>query len=176
MTKDPPINHNIAPEFHLSLIQEIFTWVRNIFIFCKSIAFIYKSAWTSNKYKVTYQRRNVFEIWFMGMAAIKILVLLPNIYYKEINWLFACLILNSFLSYWLSYIFHIRSCVALYKSMSSARKYQVWFYFKVTALITIYLISPFLVIDASKESGYWKKRAFRDYPFLMDCTSLVYRK
>ena len=113
MAKDPPINHNIAPDFDLSLIQEILTWVRNIFIFCKSIAFIYKSAWTSNKYKVTYQRLNVFEIWFMGMAAVKILVLLPNIYYREINWLFACLILNSFLSYWLSYTFHIRSCVAL---------------------------------------------------------------
>ena len=118
----------------------------------------------------------MFEIWFMAMAAIKILVLLPNIYYKEINWLYACFILNSFLSYWLSYTFHIRSCVALKKPINNARKYQVWFGIKVSILVLMYALSPFLVLRASKKSGFWKKRTLKDYPFLMDCASLVYRK
>ena len=120
---DDPINKNAPPEFTISLAQTIVLWVRNTFIFCKSLAFIYKSIWTSKKYKATYMRLNIFEIWFMGLAGVKILVLLPNIYYRDINWLYACFVLNSFLSYWLSYTFHVRSCVALQKPLSSVRKY-----------------------------------------------------
>ena len=114
-------NHNIPPPYQLSTIQEIVTWIRNIFIAFKSLAFMYKSSWTSRKYKLTYQKCNVFEIWFMGMAAVKIFVLLPNIYYKEINWLYACFVLNSGLAYWLSFMFHIRSCVALQRPMKTVR-------------------------------------------------------
>ena len=119
---------------------------------------------------------NVFEIWFMGMAAIKILILFPNIYYKEINWLYACFILNSFLAYWLSYTFHIRSCVALHKDTSRARKYQAWFGFKIFMLIALYTLSPFFMSEKAKESGYWELRGWKDYPILMDCTAVVYRK
>ena len=111
-------NKNPPPPFEKTLFQEVFTWIRNCFIAFKSIAFIYTSGKTSLQYRLTHQRLNVFEIWFMGMAAIKILILFPNIYFKEMNWLFLCLILNSFLAYWLSFTFHIRSCVALEKQTS----------------------------------------------------------
>ena len=112
------VNKNPPPPFEKTLFQEVFTWIRNCFIAFKSIAFIYTSGKTSLQYRLTHQRLNVFEIWFMGMAAIKILILFPNIYFKEMNWLFLCLILNSFLAYWLSFTFHIRSCVALEKQTS----------------------------------------------------------
>ena len=171
-----PVNRNIPPEFSISTAQKVVLWIRNTFIFFKSLAFIYKSIWTSRKYKATYMQLNIFEIWFMALAGVKILVLLPNIYYKEINWLYACFVLNSFLSYWLSCNFHIRSCVALQKPLSTVRKYRAWFGFKVFFLIAMYLLSPLFVLRASKRSGFWNDKSLKDYPFLMDCTSLVYRK
>ena len=169
-------NHNSPPEFSQNFFQITFTWIRNCFIAFKSFAFIYTSGKTSLKYRLTYQRLNIFEIWFMGMAAVKILILFPNIYYKEINWLYACFILNSFLAYWLSFTFHIRSCVALQKDTSRARKYQALFGFKIFMLIALYTLSPFFTLDAAKRSGYWKLKGWKDYPILMDCTSIVYRK
>ena len=152
--------------------------VRNVFIAFKSCAFMYQSGLTSWKYHITFKRWNIFEIWFMGLATIKILVLLPNIYYREINWLFACLILNSGLSYWLSFLFHIRSCVALQKPMKSVRKYQAWFGLKMFLLVCIYLLSPLFTLDAAKKSYHFdhKSLSFQRYPFLMDCRGLVYRK
>ena len=158
------------------MTQDIILWVRNTFIFLKSLAFMYKSVWTSRRYRLTFGKWNIFEIWFMGMAAVKILILLPNIYYKEINWLFACLVLNAGLSYWLSFNFHIRSCVALQKPMKSVRKYKVWFGIRIFLLIFIYFASPLFILKASKDSGWWNEKKLRKYPFLMDCTSLVYRK
>ena len=114
----------------------------------------------------------------MGMAALKIFVLLPNIYYKEINWLYACLVLNAGLSYWLSFLFHIRSCVALQKPMKSVRKYQAWFGIKIFLLISIYLLSPLFTLNAAKQSWHWEKKKVdvKRYPFLMDCNGIVYRK
>ena len=137
---------------------------------------MYKSAWTSRKYKLTFKKCNVFEIWFMGMAAVKIMLLLPNIYYKEINWLYSCFLLNSGLAYWLSFMFHIRSCVALQRPMKTVRLFQAWFGLKMFLLTALWFLSPLFVLDASKKSGFWKKKLFKDYPFIMDCSSLVYRK
>ena len=110
----------------------------------------------------------------MGMAAVKILILLPNIYYKEINWLFTCLVINSGLSYWLSFTFHIRSCVALQRPLSSVRKFKAWLGLRAFLLLFIYFASPLFILKASKESAHWETKRLDHYPFLMDCTALVY--
>ena len=38
-----------------SLVGKIVFWVRNTFITCKCIAFIYKSAWTADRYRKTHK-------------------------------------------------------------------------------------------------------------------------
>ena len=52
---------------------------------------------------------NQVEIWLMMLTIIKFNVVLPDYIFKEINWFFWIFIVNSFVTYWLSHVIHMRS-------------------------------------------------------------------
>ena len=99
---------------------------------------------------------------------LKIAMLLPNIYLKEINYLYYCFLMNSALIFWLSHMLAIRSCVILKKPWWKVRFYQLWFGIRILLLFISFLILPFVDVKRNNDD--------KSYIFAMNCTHLIYRK
>ena len=67
-----------------------------MFIGGKCILLVIKSFQVSFRYYDTYDTILQWEIWYLGLSAIKILILIPNILIVvNINYLFTMFVLNS---------------------------------------------------------------------------------
>ena len=148
-----------------STIALVIYWFRNVFICLKCITFIYKSIWTASRYHKTNKSCCQFEIWFLIIASIKIAVLLPNIYWKDINYIYACFLMDSILIFWLSHTLQIRSCVILKRSKCAVMSYKVWFGFRLFLVFSSWVYAPFFDVRDD-----WDK----DYMFIMTCTPVLY--
>ena len=142
-----------------------FCWVRNTFIFVKCLSFIYKSAWTACRYRKTHKKCCQFEIWYLCFATLKIAILLPAIYLKEINYLYFCFLLDSCLIFWLGHMLQIRCCIILKKPMWKVRCYQFWISFRLLSVLACYITTP--LIDLEQKDGI-------QYNWHMNCTDRLY--
>lgn len=91
--------------------------IRNIFfevfVVLKCASFGYKLIWMTKRYKMTHNTFNLPEVWLIGITMLKILILLPNYFIREINMLYLVFLLNSYCSYFLTYLFSQRTCILL---------------------------------------------------------------
>lgn len=77
--------------------------VRSAFMILKGLMFVLKSIQVGLLYKKTYKRCAQFETIFLFISAIKIIILIPDVFIYDINWMFYVLAMNSALAYTLSY-------------------------------------------------------------------------
>ena len=69
------------------------------------MSFAYKLIWMALKYKRTYGTLRLPEVWIILLTLLKVTILIPNYFIIEINTLFIVFLLNSYCSYFLTYIF-----------------------------------------------------------------------
>lgn len=63
-----------------------------------------------------------WEIWFLGLSAIKILILIPNILIRvNINYLFTMFVFNSLMQIVSNYYIHTKALSAMYNTDNSVR-------------------------------------------------------
>ena len=77
--------------------------VRSAFMILKGLMFVLKSIQVGLLYRKTYKRCAQFETIFLFISAIKIIILIPDVFIYDINWIFYVLAMNSALAYTLSY-------------------------------------------------------------------------
>lgn len=77
--------------------------VRSAFMIVKGLMFVLKSIQVGLLYRKTYKRCAQFETIFLFISAIKIIILIPDVFIYDINWMFYVLAINSALAYTLSY-------------------------------------------------------------------------
>ena len=75
-----------------------------MFVIAKCLMFGYKLILMMRRYHLTYKKWNVPENWFIGFTILKIAILLPNYWLREINMILLVFVLNSMCSYWLNYM------------------------------------------------------------------------
>ena len=94
---------------------EVISIARNIFILVKCLFVIYKAVVCVIRYKQTYEVWNQFEIWlFIGMA-IKMMLMMIQIFWKHnLNLLFFIFIMNSVMIIGTNYYLQMKALQALY--------------------------------------------------------------
>ena len=92
-------------EKELSLARKLRDWFFKIFVVFKCLSFGYKMIWMAIKYKRTYGTLRLPEVWIILLTLLKVTILIPNYFIIEINTLFIVFLLNSYCSYFLTYIF-----------------------------------------------------------------------
>ena len=85
---------------------------------------------------------------------VKLSALLPNYFVKEINWLYTIFIINSFCTFWMSHILHMRGCIIQQKSGHYARFIVALFCIRIAFLIIIVLATPFVNFWLAKFFNY----------------------
>lgn len=83
--------------------------LRSMFMIAKGLAFIAKSIQVGLLYRKTYKRKLQYETIFMFLNALKIMILMPDVFVYEMNWLYWSLAINSGLAYSLSYVLRKRT-------------------------------------------------------------------
>ena len=79
----------------------------------KSVLFTYKLFWLALRYHNTTGKCNTFEVWFCAITMLRVGIILPLYFMKDINLLWLVFVLNSFSTYLLSHVLGLRACVAL---------------------------------------------------------------
>lgn len=82
-----------------------------IIMTAKTIAFDISITGNIKRYYVTYKKFNQAEIWLLLLTVFKVTIVLPNYFYREINWLYYVFVINSFTTFYLSHILHMRGCI-----------------------------------------------------------------
>lgn len=136
---------------------------RSAFMVLKGLAFVGKSLQVAFLYRKTYKKWLTFETLFLVICAIKILILMPDVFIYELNWLFYALALNSSLAYTLSFELRSRTNRMLDATDASHRLSIIWYGARMAVLVFI-MITP--LID------FFDKKA----PHYMVCDKLIYRK
>ena len=96
------------------------TILRDLFIGGKCLLLIIKTFQVSCRYYQTYDTILQFEIWYLAMSAIKILILIPNILVVvNINYLFTMFTINQLMTIISNYIMHTKTLLAMYNTESS---------------------------------------------------------
>ena len=116
------------------------------------------------RYKMTYGTYNIPEVFIIFVTLLKIIMILPNYYFREINTLAVVFILNSMTSYALSYVFAQRTCVVL---QLPVKKFK-WNRIGIISLATTYIIIMFIlpVFNLFDENDTSK---FKTYNLIMHC-------
>ena len=97
--------------YPLALKDEILSIVFYIIVVGKTLAFDWGFYNYIKRYYQTYKSFNQVEIWMLLLTMVKVTVLMPNYFLREINYLYMVFIINSATTFWLSHILHIRSCI-----------------------------------------------------------------
>ena len=92
-------------EKELGLARKIRNVFFEVFVVFKCVSFAYKLIWMALKYKRTYGTLSLPEVWIILLTLLKVTILIPNYFIIEINTLFVVFLLNSYCSYFLTYIF-----------------------------------------------------------------------
>ena len=79
----------------------------------KSLILVYKTFWLALRYFKTVGKCNTFEIWFCAITAVKVGIILPMYFTRDINLLYLTFVINSISTYILSHTLRLRACVAL---------------------------------------------------------------
>ena len=123
--------------YEMKLKDEIVSIVFYIIVVGKTLAFDWGFYNYIRRYYTTYKKCNQVEIWLLLLTAIKVTVLMPNYFIREINYLYAVFIINSATTFWLSHILHIRSCIIQERSECTARCFLALTVARVCLLIII---------------------------------------
>ena len=93
------------------------------------------------------------------ISAIKVTLLLPNYFLREINYLFCIFIANSATTFWLSHVLHIRGCIIQNRSKRWARSFQLLLAMRLFLLFLILVLAPaFVNIYAHEKEFYYIMR------------------
>ena len=136
---------------------------RSAFMVVKGLAFVGKSLQVSLLYKKTYKKCFSFETVFLVVCAVKILILMPDVFIYELNWLFYALALNSSLAYTLSFELRRRTNRMTDAPEATHRGSVAWFGLRM-AFLAFIMITP--AID------FFDKEA----PHYLVCDPILYRK
>lgn len=79
----------------------------------KSVIFFAKMVALASRYYSTVGKCNTFEIWFCCTTIVKVGIILPLYFIRDINLLYLVFVINSFTTMWLSHVLRIRTQVAL---------------------------------------------------------------
>ena len=128
----------------------------------KGLWFVQKFIKVGLLYKKTYDQWMQFEVIFLLVSAFKIVLLVPDVFLYEINWLFYSLALNSALAYTLSYELRTRTKTVL----GSEKTYLAtgWYLARMLFLAFI-MITPFFNFFFDDDSVHY-----------LVCTPVLYRK
>ena len=108
--EDNCLVESLSPTHYQDCHEELGTFrkIRNYFFFIfvpfKCLSFAYKLVFMVKRYHTTYGTYNLPEVYFVVATLIKVMILLPNYFFVEINTIYAVFCLNSLCSYWLTYI------------------------------------------------------------------------
>jgi hypothetical protein len=135
--KRPPWGELSAGDKALAIVLV----ARATFMVSKGIWFVVKFVNVGLLYKKTYKVWCQFEVLFFLGSAFKVLILMPDVFLYEINWLFYGLALNSALAYTLSYELRQRTFKVL--GITDSKWATIWYGARMTFLIFI-MITPFI--------------------------------
>jgi hypothetical protein len=138
--------------------------VRGAFMVIKGLMFVLKSIQVGLLYKKTYKRCAQFETIFLFISAVKICILIPDVFIYDINWMFYVLAMNSALAYTLSYELRRRT-TTLQEMKSCAVKCSFWWFIVRLIFLCFILVSP--VIDLLGTPDHKKH---------LTCKPVTYRK
>ena len=163
--------------FEPDTFMKVRSWVFNAFVLIKIILYVYKYILIEIRYVRTFKSYRQTEVWWTNLKILMLVVLLPNYFYKEINYLYFCFLLNSVNTYWYSYILHLRAAICLERPVRRVRIIQVYFAFQLLILLTSTLLYPLLedkiFADKNDSAKNYNKRSL-----LFHCNkkSIIYRK
>lgn len=125
-------------------------WARSLFMITKGLWFVYKFVIVGFLYQRTYRQWLQFEVVFFLISALKILLLMPDVFFYEINWLFYGLALNSALAYSLSFELRMRTKTVL--GSKNSKPLKCWYAARMGFLIFI-MVTPFLNFMAYEKTA-----------------------
>ena len=96
---------------NLSISQEIMMYAFMVIMVGKTLAFDVGIFNYIKRYYQTYKTFNQVEIWILLLTGLKVTILLPDYFLKEINFLYWVFVLNSLTTFWLSHVLHLRGCI-----------------------------------------------------------------
>ena len=120
------------------------------FMVIKTLAFDFSFYSYVQRYRKTYGTWNQVEICLLILAAVKLTILLPNYFFKKINYLFYIFALNTLCTFWLSHILHLRGCIIRNVTSCTARSYMALFISKIAILAVLVGVSPLFEAYFSK--------------------------
>ena len=137
----------------LTLSAEIMNYVFYFFVPFKTICFVFGLYGYVCRYYRTHKTCNQVEIWLLSITAIKVAILLPDYFIREINFLWLVFLINSATTFWLSHVLHVRGCIIHEKPKSTVRFYQGLFTIRILVLLTLFIFVPMLqrLFDSSYE-------------------------
>ena len=123
--------------------------LRDLFIGGKCTLLLIKSFQVSFRYYRTYDTILQWEIWYMGLSAVKILILIPNILViVNINYLFTMFVLNSLMQIISDYYIHTKALKAMYNTDHSVR-FSLLLVFRIFLLFLIVMWAIYPVFGLS---------------------------
>jgi hypothetical protein len=151
----------------LSFGKQLFSaglMVRGAFMVVKGLMFVLKSIQVGLLYKKTYKRCAQFETIFLFISAVKICILIPDVFIYDINWMFYVLAMNSALAYTLSYELRRRT-TTLQEMKGCAVKCSLWWYIVRMIFLCFILVSPMIDLLGTP-----------DHKKHLTCDPILYRK
>lgn len=127
---------------------------KEILMVLKGFWFLFEFVVVALVYRKTLKSCCKFEIVFMLVSALKILLLLVDSVMFEINLLFFVLVFNSALAYTLSYMLRVRACFFLDENKTPVRQ-TVWYGIRMLLLLLI-MLSPIFqeIMDDTDDIAY----------------------
>ena len=94
----------------------------------KSVAFTYKLTWLAQRYYRTVKKCNTFEIWYCAITLIKIVLICPLYFLRDINLLYFVFVINSLITQVFTHVLRLRACVAL-NAPKEKVQWNQWMFF-----------------------------------------------
>ena len=139
--------------------QKVMVQIFGVIIALKTLFFDYHIFFYVKRYLQTYKTWMQAEIWIFIITAIKVSILAPNYWIKDMNWIYWTFILNSLTTFWLSHVLHQRNGVVLARGVRVS-----WAYTALTIFRTCTLFFFIFVYPAIFENWH------PGYEFLMRCS------
>ena len=101
----------------VTLSAEIISIIFFILLLIKTVLFDVNITKYVLRYLKTYKTWMQAEIWILILTAIKVSILLPNYWIKNMNYIYWVFVMNTTTTFWLSHVLHQRNSVVLGRSV-----------------------------------------------------------
>ena len=107
-----------------------------LFIVVKIVLYLFKFVFIAVRYFKTFGTLKKFEIWWFVLKGLALAILLPNYFFRDINWMYYTFVINSVTTYWLSFSIKMRLLIAQERAGWLLRFNQIYFCTQICIIIS----------------------------------------